>query len=199
METYRRLLLNNKAWVQEKLSLTEDYFSELAGNESPRFFWIGCSDSEVPAEDITGTQPGELFVHRNIGNLVVNDDQNLLSSIQYAVEILNVKHIIVCGHYGCNGVKLALEKMDKKNLDNWLNNIRNVHDKHLNEFAEIKNQKDVYKRLVEFNVQEQVKNLMNTDIVKENWQKSQWPVLHGWIFDVETGVLNDIIRQLPEK
>ncbi len=199
MDTYRRLLLNNKAWVQEKLSLANNYFLSLAKKQNPEFLWIGCSDSRVPAEEITGTQAGEIYVHRNVGNLVVPKDANMLSALQYSVEILNVKHIIVCGHYGCGGIEVAMDQSDFGVLDNWLENVKGVYSKHQEELDKLGNRNERFKRIVELNVIAQVENLMNTEIIKNKWQKDSLPLLHGWVYDVETGILKDLVLKSPQK
>ncbi|QNL22533.1 carbonic anhydrase [Hyphobacterium sp. CCMP332] len=199
MDTYRRLLLNNKAWVQEKLSLANNYFLSLAKKQNPEFLWIGCSDSRVPAEEITGTQAGEIYVHRNVGNLVVPKDANMLSALQYSVEILDVKHIIVCGHYGCGGIEVAMDHSDFGVLDNWLENVKGVYNNHKEELDKLENRNERFKRIVELNVIAQVENLLNTEIIKNKWQKDSLPLLHGWVYDVETGILKDLVLKSPLK
>src|ERR671912_29180 len=160
MYSYERLLQENKAWAAEKLKADPDYFDRLSHIQTPEFLWIGCSDSRVPANEITGTQPGEIFVHRNVANLVINTDVNLLSVLDYAVNHLKVKHIIVCGHYGCGGIKAAITKGDfKPVLNMWLRNIKDVYRIHRTELEKITNEEQRYNRLVELNVQEQVQNL----------------------------------------
>lgn len=198
MDTYRRLLMNNKAWVQEKLSLTDNYFLNLAKKQNPEFLWIGCSDSRVPAEEITGTQPGEIYVHRNVSNLVVPGDINMLSALQYSVELLNVKHIIVCGHYGCGGIEVAMDSSDFGVLDKWLTNVKEIYQKYKRELDALDNHKSRSKRLVELNVEAQVENLLNTEIIQKKWQKDTRPLLHGWVYDVETGMLKDIVIKSPQ-
>ncbi len=199
MESYRRLLMNNKAWVQEKLSLADDYFRRLAKSENPSFLWIGCSDSRVPAEDIIGTQVGEIYVHRNVGNLAMPDDMNMLSALQYSVEILNVKHIIVCGHYGCGGIDVALNSSDYGILDKWLSDVKEIYKINRAELDTISNDKDRSKRLVELNVEAQVENLMNTQIIQNKWTNDEKPMLHGWVYDMETGLLNNLVQKMSAK
>ncbi|MBX7218527.1 MAG: carbonate dehydratase [Blastocatellia bacterium] len=197
MESYKKLLLENKAWVKEKMDLRPDFFLRLKDEQTPEFLWIGCSDSRVPAEDITGTEPGELFVHRNVANLVVHTDLNLLSVLQYAVEALKVKHIIVCGHYGCGGVKNALSHKSLGLINKWLRNIKDVYRIHK---AELDNMPDMdarYRRLIELNVEEQVKNLSETSIVQYAWFKEQRPCLHGWVYDLHSGYLKELTMIKP--
>ena len=194
MKEYNRLLLANKVWAQEKLDLDENYFTNLAKDQSPQFLWIGCSDSRVPAEEVTNMQPGEVFVHRNVANLVGHTDINLLSVLQYAVEVLHVKHIIVCGHYGCGGVKAAMGNNDLGLINKWLRNIKEVFDKHSLELKSILNTPQRFDRLVELNVEEQVKNLAKTTIVQKAWANKQLPYIHGWVFDMKTGLIKEIMN-----
>ena len=194
MKEYNRLLLANKVWAQEKLDLDENYFTNLAKDQSPQFLWIGCSDSRVPAEEVTNMQPGEVFVHRNVANLVGHTDINLLSVLQYAVEVLHVKHIIVCGHYGCGGVKAAMGNNDLGLINKWLRNIKEVFDKHSLELKSILNTPQRFDRLVELNVEEQVKNLSKTTIVQKAWANKQLPYIHGWVFDMKTGLIKEIMN-----
>jgi carbonic anhydrase len=197
MDSYKKLLLANKAWVQDKLNIRPDYFEVTAEDQSPEFLWIGCSDSRVPAEDITGTEPGELFVHRNIANLVVHTDFNMLSVLQYAVEALKVKHIIVCGHYQCGGVRNALTHTNYGLLNKWLRYIKDVYRMHARELDTISDPQVRYDRLVELNVSEQIQNLAETSIVQAAWKKEQRPSLHGWVYDLKTGYLKEIARMDP--
>jgi carbonic anhydrase len=182
MHSYEKLLKDNKTWAAHMLSGDPDYFNRLAQLQSPEFLWIGCSDSRVPANEITGTQPGEIFVHRNLANLVINTDVNLLSVLDYAVTHLRVKHIIVCGHYGCGGVKAAITNSDYKAVLNmWLRNIKDVYRIYRAELDEIKDDDLKTDRLVELNVQEQVANLAKTSIIQRAWKNDQRPDLHGWV------------------
>ncbi len=197
MQSYKRLLLANKSWAAEKLMLDENYFEELAADQKPEFLWIGCADSRVPANEVTGTAPGELFVHRNVANLVIHTDINMLSVLQYAVEVLKVKHILVVGHYGCGGVKAAMTNKDFGLINKWLRNIKEVYSKHDGELSGISDEHQRFDRLVELNVIEQVKNLSKTTIVQRSWHERQYPHLHGWVFDLHTGLINSIVEILP--
>lgn len=194
MESYKKLLLGNKAWNQEKLSLRPDYFRVLSGEQKPEFLWIGCSDSRVPAEEITGTEPGELFVHRNIANLVVHTDFNLLSVLQFAVDHLNVKHAIVCGHYRCGGVKAAMSHQHLGMLNKWLRNIKDLYHKHKDELEMQADLEKRMNRLVELNVIEQVYNLAKTSIVQHAWAHDRGPTLHGWVYGLDSGLLQDLVK-----
>lgn len=192
MNSYERLLLENKAWAKEKLSDDPNYFNRLVDVQSPDFLWIGCSDSRVPANEITGTQPGEIFVHRNIANMVVHTDLNLLSVLQYAVEVLKVKHIIVCGHYGCGGVKAAMTNHNFGIINKWIRNIKDVHRFHREEIDLIPNEDAQLNRMIELNVQEQVLNLAKTSIIQKAWKQRQAPDLHGWVYDLHDGLVKPI-------
>ncbi|MCO6466024.1 MAG: carbonic anhydrase [Bradyrhizobiaceae bacterium] len=198
MEDYRRLLLNNKAWVAEKLALREDYFSQSAAEQKPEYLWIGCSDSRVPAEDITGAQPGELFVHRNIANMVIHTDFNVLSVVQYAIEVLAVKHIIVCGHYGCGGIRTAMSKKDLGIINQWLRHIKDVYRIHADEIEGLPNQEKQMARLVELNVIEQAKRIADLSFTQRSWLSNNKPTVHGWVYDIYSGSLNDLIRIDPQ-
>jgi carbonic anhydrase len=193
MFSYERLLLENKAWAGEKLADDPEYFSRLSGIQTPEFLWIGCSDSRVPANEITGTQPGEIFVHRNVANLVINTDVNLLSVLDYAVTYLKVKHVIVCGHYGCGGIKAATTNADYKPVLNmWLRNIKDVYRLHRPELDAIKEEENRCDRLVELNVQEQVLNLAKTSIIQRAWKYEQRPHLHGWVYGLKDGIIKPV-------
>ncbi|MCR6722409.1 MAG: carbonic anhydrase [Chitinophagaceae bacterium] len=195
MQSYERLLLENKAWAAEKVADDPDFFNRLANLQRPDFLWIGCSDSRVPANEITGTQPGEIFVHRNVANLVVNTDVNLLSVVDYAVNHLNVKHIIVCGHYGCGGVQAAMTKRDYKPVLNmWLRNIKDVIRLHEDELNAIENMEQRVDRLVELNVIEQVKNLARKSSIQRAWRASGYPHLHGWVYGLKDGLINTVFE-----
>ncbi|HEY0262847.1 MAG TPA: carbonate dehydratase [Chitinophagales bacterium] len=198
MKAYEQLLLQNKAWVQEKLSDDPLYFKRMAKGQQPRFLWIGCSDSRVPADEVTGTEPGELFVHRNIANLVVHADINLLSVLQYAVEVLEVKHIIVCGHYGCGGVNAAMTNKRLGIIDEWLQNIKDVYNTNKFELDAISTEQDRSNRLVELNVIAQVKHLAETSIVQNAWEQHQRPQLHGWVYGLDNGLIKPIIEMQPK-
>lgn len=197
MESYKKLLLANKAWVKDKLDVREDYFERIADDQTPEFLWIGCSDSRVPAEDITGTEPGELFVHRNIANQIIHTDFNMLSVLQYAVDVLKVKHVIVCGHYGCGGVANALSHKHLGLINKWLRNIKDVYRIHQHELDGIADSKRRFRRMVELNVQEQVWKLAETSFVQHAWAKEQRPHIHGWVYDLHTGYLNDLMMLTP--
>lgn len=193
MKPYKKLLLENKAWAQEKVQDDPDFFSRLEHLQSPEYLWIGCSDSRVPANEITNTQPGEIFVHRNIANLVVNTDVNLLSVLQYAVEVLKVKHIIVCGHYGCGGVKAAMTNNNFNHILNiWLRNIKDVFAKNRPTLEAIKDDGQRFDKLVELNVIDQVKNLSKTSIVQRAWKNGEELQLHGWVYRLSDGLINPI-------
>jgi carbonic anhydrase len=195
MQSYEKLLLENKAWASEKVTEDPEYFNRLAHIQTPEFLWIGCSDSRVPANEITGTQPGEIFVHRNIANMVVNTDVNLLSVLDYAVNHLKVKHVIVCGHYGCGGVKAAATQNDfKAVLNMWLRNIKDVYRLHREELDSIKNEELRTDRLVELNVREQVNNLAKTSIIQRAWKQNNAPDLHGWVYGLKDGLIKPVFE-----
>jgi carbonic anhydrase len=197
MKIYERLLLENKAWAAEKVLDDPDFFNRLSSLQEPEFLWIGCSDSRVPANEITGTQPGEIFVHRNIANMVVHTDLNMLSVLQYAVEVLKVKHIIVCGHYGCGGVKAALTQHSFGIINKWLRNIKDVYRFHRDEIDGLKDSDERVNRLCELNVQEQVMNLAKTSIVQKAWKSDNRPHLHGWVYGLENGIIHPIFEMAP--
>lgn len=197
MDSYKKLLLANKAWAQDKLNVHPDFFTRQATHQKPEFMWIGCSDSRVPAEDITGTEPGELFVHRNIANLVVHTDFNMLSVLQYAVEVLKVKHVIVCGHYDCGGVKNAMTRHNFGLINKWLRHIKDVYRLHKREIDCISDQQAKLDRLVEINITEQVQNLAETSIVQKAWHDEQRPIIHGWVYDLRTGYVKEIASLQP--
>ncbi|MBA4849731.1 carbonic anhydrase [Emticicia sp. BO119] len=194
MESYQKLLLANKAWAAEKLQLDPTYFTNLAADQKPEFLWIGCSDSRVPADQVTGTQPGEIFVHRNVANLVIHTDMSMLSVLQYAVEVLKVKHILVVGHYQCGGVKASMTNNDYGLINNWLRNIKDVYAKYQDELQSIDDDKERFDRLVEVNVIEQVKNLAKTTIVQNAWNNDEYPKLHGWVLNLHSGLIKTIIE-----
>ncbi len=194
MESFEKLLLENKAWAAEKLQADPNFFERQVREQNPAFFWIGCSDSRVPANEVTNTQPGEIFVHRNVANLVVNTDLNMLSVLQYAVGVLKVKDIIVCGHYGCGGVKAAMYNRSFGLLNKWLRNIKDIYRIHRDEIDAIENEDLRVDRLVELNVREQVLNLSKTSIVQKSWKNSQLPTIHGWVYDIGDGILHEVIR-----
>lgn len=183
---------NNRKWVASKLAENKNYFVDLAQGQQPRYLFIGCSDSRVPASGISGTGPGEMFVHRNIANLVVNSDINLLSVLQYAVEVLKVQDIMVCGHYGCGGVKAAMGNQQYGLIDNWLHNIKDVASQHQEEMNELPDEEARFRRLVELNVIEQVNNLYKTTIIQNALNSDNPPRLYGLVYDIANGVLKDV-------
>lgn len=192
METYKNLLSGNKRWVNEKLAEDPQFFERLSQGQSPEVLWIGCSDSRVPANEITGTNPGEIFVHRNIANMVIHSDMNLLSVLDYAVNILKVKHIIVCGHYGCGGVKAAMSNEQYGLVDNWLRHIKDVYRLHSEELDAIADEEERLKRYVELNVIEQVFDLSKTSIIQNAWRTRELPMVHGWVYSLKTGILQNL-------
>ncbi len=195
MKAYEKLLLENKAWAHEKVEDDPDYFNRLSHIQTPEFLWIGCSDSRVPANEITNTQPGEIFVHRNVANLVIHTDVNLLSVLDYAVTHLKVKHVIVCGHYGCGGIKAALTNTDYKQVLNmWLRNIKDVYRLHREELEVMKDEEKKFDRLVELNVMEQVTHLAKTSIIQRAWKNEQRPDLHGWVYGLKDGIINPVFE-----
>ena len=189
IERIEALLANNKAFVTEQLRLDPAYFDKLAEGQHPEFLWIGCSDSRVPPDRITGTREGDMFVHRNIANLVVQTDMNMLSVLQYAVEVLQVKHVIVCGHYGCGGVKAAMGHEHHGLIDNWLRQLKDTQDYFWQQLA-LLDEAARFKRLVELNVIEQVYNLGKTHIIQSAWARGQRPFIHGWVFDLGSGFIH---------
>ncbi len=198
MSAYEKLLSNNRSWAAQVTEAAPDYFRNLA-HQNPEFLWIGCSDSRVPANEITGTQPGEIFVHRNVANLVIHTDVNLLSVLEYAVVHLRVKHVIVCGHYGCGGIKAAMTHHDfKQVLNMWLRNIKDVYRLHRIELEAITDPAKREDRLTELNVQEQVLHLAKTSIIQRAWQFTQAPELHGWVYGLKDGLINPVFRLGPD-
>ena len=197
MLTHEKLLLENKAWAEEKSLTNPDYFKVLAAQQAPEFLWIGCSDSRVPANQITGTLPGEIFVHRNISNLVVNTDLNMLSVLQYAVEVLKVKHVIVCGHYGCGGIKAAMGQHHFGIINHWLKNIKDVYRLHRDEIDALPNEDERVNKLTELNVKEQVFNLSKTSIIQKAWKEDNRPHLHGWVYGLNDGIIKPICQMEP--
>ena len=192
MVTYEQVFENNKQWVASKLAQDSDFFEKLAKDQRPEFLYIGCSDSRVPANEIMGLEPGEVFVHRNIANLVVNTDLNVQSVLNYAVVHLQVRYIIVCGHYGCGGVKAAMQPKDLGILNPWLRNIRDVYRMHQTELDAIADQKQRYDRLVELNVIEQCINVLKLAAVQKRYYKEGTPTVHGWVYDLHNGLLKDL-------
>ena len=193
---FEHIFKNNEAWVARKLALDPVYFEKMAHGQSPEYLYIGCSDSRVTAEDLMGVQPGEVFIHRNIANMVISIDLNVMSVINYAVDHLKVKHIIVCGHYGCGGVKASMQSRDLGILNPWLRNIRDVYRLHKDELNAIRDPEEKYDRLAELNVQEQCINVIKTAAVQKAYQE-RGLLVHGWIFDVHTGRLKDLQIDFP--
>jgi carbonic anhydrase len=199
MDLLERIFKNNKEWVAGKLQADPGYFEQIAKGQHPQLLYIGCSDSRVTAEDMMGLQPGEVFVHRNIANVVVPTDANLNAVVQYAVEQLRVDHIVVCGHYNCGGVKAAMNPSDLGQLNNWLQTLRDVYRLHMEELDAITDEQDRFDRLVELNVLEQCFNIIKLDHVQKRWYKERLPNIHGWVMNVRTGELKDLELGLEEK
>jgi carbonic anhydrase len=191
-KSIKNLLENNKKWVAKQLAIDPAYFDKLSNSQNPEYLWIGCSDSRVPANQITGTLPGDIFVHRNIANMVVHSDMNMLSVLSYAVEVLKVKHIIVCGHYGCGGVQAAMENKQFGLIDNWLRHIKDVYRYHHKELDAIEDETLRARRFVEVNVMEQVHDLGKTSIVQNAWKNKQPLHVHGWVYDIHDGIIKDL-------
>ncbi|CAN5908660.1 carbonate dehydratase [soil metagenome] len=190
--SYKKLLQNNIDWATRQKKNDPEYFSEMAKGQQPEYLWIGCSDSRVPAEQITGTKPGQLFVHRNIANMVVHTDMNLLSVLSYSVDVLKVKHIIVCGHYGCGGIAAAMGNKQFGLIDNWLRHIKDVYRFHHVELDAIADEDVRVRRFVEINVMEQVRDLSKTSIVQNAWANNQPLHIHGWVYDIKDGLINEL-------
>ncbi len=197
MDSYQKIFDNNRAWVQSKLAIDEHFFEKLAMDQKPHYLYIGCSDSRVPANVIMGLDEGEVFVHRNVANLVVASDNNINAVIQFAVEFLDIQHIIVCGHYGCGGVKAALHPTDMGQLNSWLQNLRDVCRIHQDELDQILNPAQKYRRLVELNVIEQCVNVIKIDHVQRKWYQTGFPQVHAWVYDLHNGLLKDLDVNLP--
>lgn len=192
MTSYQEIFENNKRWVAAQLQKDASFFEKLARDQQPEYLYIGCSDSRVTAEELMGVAPGEVFVHRNIANVVSNTDLNVMAVINYAVRHLGVKHIIVCGHYNCGGVKAAMQPLDLGILNPWLRNIRDVYRLHQAELDAISNEHERYNRLVELNVREQAINIIKTAAVQKTYVQHRYPVVHGWVFDLASGLLKDL-------
>lgn len=189
---YKNLLENNKEWVAGKLALDPNFFHKLAEGQQPPLLWIGCADSRVPANEIIGAQPGEVFVHRNIANMVLHTDMSMLSVLDYAVNVLKVKHVIVCGHYGCGGVQAAMGNRRLGLIDNWVRHIKDVYRFHSDELNAIPDEKQRFNRFVELNVVEQVMDLAKTSIIQAAWNSGQSLQIHGWVYDVKDGLIKDL-------
>lgn len=189
---YKQLLENNKDWVAGKLEIDSEFFNKLADGQKPPVLWIGCADSRVPANEIIGAAPGEVFVHRNIANMVVHSDMSMLSVLDYAVNVLKVKHVIVCGHYGCGGVKAAMGNQSIGLIDNWIRHIKDVYRFHHKELDLITDETEKFNRFVELNVQEQVLDLAKTSIIQNAWNNGQELMVHGWVYGVNNGLIKDL-------
>ena len=191
-EFYKKILDNNKVWVENALEKDPNYFKDLAKSQTPPLLWIGCSDSRVPANEIIGAKPGEVFVHRNIANMVVHSDMNMLSVLDYAVNVLKVKHVIVCGHYGCGGIKAAMGNDSIGIIDNWIRHIKDVYRLHQNHLDSITDENERFNTFVELNVKEQVFDLAKTSIVQSAWKNGQDLSLHGWAYGLNSGFVTDL-------
>ena len=191
-EFYTKIIQNNKDWVTQKLSLDANFFKNLENSQQPSLFWIGCADSRVPANEIIGAEPGDVFVHRNIANMVIHSDMSLLSVLDYAVTILKVEHIIVCGHYNCGGINAAMSNQHFGILDNWIRHIKDVYRFHSKELDSITTTTNKSNRFVELNIVEQVCNLAKTSIVQAAWENNQPLSIHGWVYGVGSGLIKDL-------
>lgn len=192
MKDYERLLNGNRDYAAEMVAKDPDYFKKLSDIQRPEFLWIGCSDSRVPANEITNTPPGEIFVHRNVANIVIQTDSNLMSVLQFAVEVLEVKHVIVCGHYGCGGVIAAMSNHHLGVVNKWISSIKDIYRFHRAEVDSISNAEERANRLVELNVIEQVNNLAKTSIIQRSWKAHKWPDLHGWVYGLKDGLIKPL-------
>ncbi|WP_396169319.1 carbonate dehydratase [Flavobacterium sp.] len=191
-DLYKKLLENNKKWVESQLALDSEYFKDLSKGQNPPLLWIGCSDSRVPANEIIGAKPGEVFVHRNIANMVIHSDMNMLSVLDYAVNVLKVKHVIVCGHYGCGGIKAAMGNDSIGIIDNWIRHIKDVYRLHNTYLDSIVDENERFNAFVELNVKEQVFDLAKTSIVQAAWRNGQDVTLHGWAYGLNSGFVTDL-------
>ena len=191
-EFYQKIIDNNKKWVEEKLKISPEYFKDLAVGQQPPLLWIGCSDSRVPANEIIGAEPGEVFVHRNIANMVIHSDMNMLSVLDYAVNALKVQHVIVCGHYGCGGIKAAMGNDSIGIIDNWIRHIKDVYRFNHEELDAIKDDTERFNGFVELNVKEQVFDLAKTSIVQSAWKNGQKLSIHGWVYGLNSGYVTDL-------
>ncbi|MBB3047061.1 carbonic anhydrase [Litorivivens lipolytica] len=198
MDSSRTLLENNKKWAEAIKAEDPTFFEQLAAQQTPEYLWIGCSDSRVPANQILGKMPGEVFVHRNIANVVIHTDLNCQSVIQYAVEVLKVKHVIVCGHYGCGGVMAAMGSSQFGLIDNWLRNIKDVYNRHEQELLAIEDEAERVNRLCEYNVLAQQENVCNTTTIQNAWARGQELHVHGWIYSIKDGLLRDLRSTISE-
>jgi carbonic anhydrase len=197
-QAYEKLLKNNKEWAADVVLKDPEFFNRIANVQNPEFLWIGCSDSRVPADRVTGTQPGEIFVHSNIANMVIHTDLNLLSVLEYAVDHLKVNHIIVCGHYGCGGVKAAMSRHNFDLINKWIRNIKDVYRIHRDTIDHQTKPEDRLNKLIELNVQEQVMNLAKTSIVQRAWKDRKGPEIHGWVYSLEDGIIKELCNMTHE-
>lgn len=197
MDVFQQLLENNKVWAANKVAADKDFFKRLQNQQSPKFLWIGCSDSRVPANEITNTEPGEIFVHRNVANMVVHTDMNLLTVLEYAVNVLKVEHVLVVGHYGCGGVKAAMTNQNFGIINPWLKHIKDVYRFHRDEIDALDTEDKQVDRLTELNVKEQVMNLAKTITIQEAWAKEKRPTLHGWVYGLKDGLINPLFDMEP--
>lgn len=191
-EFYKKIFNNNKEWVKYHLEADPNYFKDLSEGQKPPILWIGCSDSRVPANEVTGTKPGEVFVHRNIANMVIHTDMSMLSVLDYAVNVLEVRHVIVCGHYGCGGINAALTSKKFGIIDNWLRHIKDVYRMHKEEIDALQSEDEKQRRMVELNVQEQVFDLAKTSIIQQSWANGKFLQVHGIVYDIANGILKDL-------
>lgn len=199
MQNYEQLLKNNKKWAEGRIKEDPDFFKRLANVQRPNFLWIGCSDSRVPANEVTGTTSGEVFVHRNVANLVIHLDFNLLSVVQYAVQVLKVEHIIVCGHYNCGGINAAMDRKSYGFIDKWLSNVKELYKQHQDELEAIENMEARQDRMVELNVIKQVQNLAHMPLIQSEWRKRNYPILHGWAYGLKDGKVNELCNIMPNE
>lgn len=189
---YKKILDNNKKWVENQLNIDPEYFKDLAKSQTPPLLWIGCSDSRVPANEIIGAKPGEVFVHRNIANMVIHSDMNMLSVLDYAVNVLKVKHVLVCGHYGCGGIKAAMGNDSIGIIDNWIRHIKDIYRLHHQYLDSIVDENERFNKFVEINVKEQVYDLAKTSIVQSAWNSGQELTIHGWVYGLNSGFVTDL-------
>ncbi len=192
MDFYKKILDNNKIWVENQLKIDPEYFKDLSKGQTPPLLWIGCSDSRVPANEIIGAKPGEVFVHRNIANMVIHSDMNMLSVLDYAINVLKVKHVLVCGHYGCGGVKAAMGNDSIGIIDNWIRHIKDIYRLHSTYLNSILDENERFNKFVELNVKEQVFDLAKTSIVQSAWKSGQDVTLHGWVYGLNSGFVTDL-------
>ncbi|MFC2124512.1 carbonic anhydrase [Bacteroidota bacterium] len=199
MKSFDQMLLTNRSWVLEMKNIDPDYFAKLSVGQSPKYLWIGCSDSRIPIEIITGSEPGEIFVHRNIANLVRDTDPNLMSVVKYAVDYLKVKHIVICGHYNCGGVKAAYDDLNVDYIGEWISDIKNSLKDNIDEIEQIQNETDRVNRLAELSVLKQVDKLRENSIIQNAWDRKQRLFIHGWIFDIFSGELKVLKEINPDE